>query len=220
MIRSAGRAPRWLDRMERHFSWIGVPNIAILFVTLQALGFLMLSSNPLWLERLALLPEAVLSGEVWRLVTWLALPVTQNLIWVIFALWFLYFILNAIESEWGHFRTTIYVLVSIILTIAFSLVFRYPVIEATDFQSSLFLAAATLFPEYEISLYLVIPVKMKWLGWLSLAFVVFRFIGAGLLGKLYLLAIYSNYLIFFGPALFDRVRAYIRRKNFERKSRR
>lgn len=219
MIRSAGRAPRWLDKLERHFSWIGVPNIAILFVTLQALGFLMLSSNPLWIERLALIPEGVFAGEVWRVITWLALPVTQSLIWVIFALWFLYFILNAIESEWGHFRTTVYVLVSIVLTVAFSLATGYPVVEATDFQSSLFLAAATLFPDYEISLYLIVPVKMKWLGWLTLAFVIFRFVSVGLLGKLYLLAIYSNYLIFFGPALYERIRNYVRRKNFERKSR-
>jgi hypothetical protein len=103
--------------------------------------------------------------------------------------------------------------------IAFSLGFNYPILEVSDFQSSLFLAAATLFPEYEVQLYLVFPVKMKWLGLLSAAFVAYQFFGSGGLGKLYLLAIYSNYLIFFGPALIARVKQEIRRRNYQRKTR-
>ena len=179
----------------------------------------MVSTNPAWLDHLALYPDRVAAGEYWRLITFLLLPVSMSCSGCIFALWFLYFILNAIESEWGDFRTTVYVLVSIVLTVAFSMSFDYPIMEVSDFQSSLFLAAATLFPEYEIRLYLIFPVKLKWLGWLSLGFVGFRFFSYGGLGKLYLLAIYSNYLIFFGPALVDRVRNYIRKKNFQRKSR-
>jgi hypothetical protein len=77
------QAPRWLKWLEKRFGWLGVPNIAILFVTLQGLGFLMLSSNPAWLERLALLPDRVLAGEYWRLITFLALPVSMSLLWVI-----------------------------------------------------------------------------------------------------------------------------------------
>ena len=65
----------------------------------------MLSSDPVRLTRLALVPELVSVGEYWRLITFLALPVSMSLIWVIFALWFLYFILNAIENEWGAFKT-------------------------------------------------------------------------------------------------------------------
>jgi hypothetical protein len=60
---------------------------------------------------------------------------------------------------------------------------------------------------------------MKWLGMLSAAFVVYRFFGYGLLGKLYLIAIYSNYLVFFGPALLARVKQEIRRRNYQRKTR-
>jgi len=38
---------------------------------------------------------------------------------MVFALYFLYFIVNGIEEEWGEFRTTLYVLVAVLLTIAF-----------------------------------------------------------------------------------------------------
>jgi hypothetical protein len=213
------QSPRWLNRLERVFGWIAIPHIAVIFVTLQALGFLMLSADPIWLTRLALVPEMVSAGEYWRLVTFLALPVNMSLIWVIFSLWFLYFILNMIESEWGAFKTTLYVLVSILVTIGFSFVFDFPITNVSDFQSTLFLAAASLFPEYEVRLYFAIPVKMKWMAWLSIAFLLYKFFNSGSIGKLYLLAIYSNYLVFFGPAMLGQVKQWVRRENFKRKMR-
>jgi membrane associated rhomboid family serine protease len=213
------QSPRWLDRLERVLGWLAIPNIAVIFVTLQALGFLMLSSDPIWLTRLALVPEMVSAGEYWRLVTFLALPVSMSLLWVIFSLWFLYFILNMIENDWGAYKTTLYVLVSILVTIAFSFAFDYPITNVSDFQSTLFLAAASLFPEFEIRLYFAIPVKMKWMAWLSIAFLLYKFFNSGTLGKLYLIAIYSNYLIFFGPAMLGQVKQWVRRENFKRKMR-
>ncbi len=211
------QSQKWLRVLERRLGWIAIPNIAILLVTLQGLGFLMVSSNPIWVERLALVPELVRQGEFWRLITFLALPLSLSPIWVVFALWFIYFILNAIESEWGSFKTTFYFLISYFLTIAFSFTFNYPILEISDIESTLFLAAATLFPEYEVQLFMIIPVKMKWIGAFSGFFIILRLFQVGWLGKLYLLAIYANYLIFFGPQLIDRIKQMIRRWNYRRK---
>jgi membrane associated rhomboid family serine protease len=199
--------------------WLAIPNIAILFVTLQALGFLMVMSDPIWVGRLALIPELVLQGEYWRLITFLALPLAMSPIWVLFALLFIYFILNTIEREWGAFKTTLYVLTSILLTIAVSFIFSYPITQVSDFESTLFLAVATLFPEMEIRVYFFIPVKMKWLAWLSLAFLGLKLFQTDWIGRIYLIAIYSNYLIFFGPALLANIKNWIRRENYKRKLR-
>jgi membrane associated rhomboid family serine protease len=211
------QTPQWLRKLERRFQWIAIPNIAVIFVTLQALGTLMVMSNPLWESQLALIPEAVRMGQFWRLITFLALPISVgNLIWVIFALWFLYFVLNMIESEWGAFKTTLYTLVSILVTIAFSFAFDYPVTSIEHFQYSLFFAAAALFPDTEVSLFLIIPVKIKWLAWLTGAFVLFGFVRGDWLDRLFLISIYSNFLIFFGPAVLSRLKQHWRRKRFER----
>ena len=172
------------------------------------------------MSRLALYPDLVIAGEYWRIITFLSLPLNVNPIWVLFTLWFIYFILDSIEKEWGEFKTTLYVLVSIVLTIFMSFVLNYPILQVSDFESTLFLAAATLFPEFEIRLYFVIPVKMKWLGWISLAFLSVRFVGADLFGRIYLLAIYSNFLLFFGPRALARVRQFIRKEKYKRDSRR
>lgn len=200
--------------------WLAIPKIAIIFVTLQVMGFLLFMSDPAWLGRIALFPERVAACEYWRLVTFLALPLSSGPIWMIFSLWFLFSILNWIESEWGAFKTTLYTLVSILLTILFSMVFSYPVLSVTDFSSTLFLAAAALFPDFEILIYFILPVKMKYLGYLSLAFLVFHLFQGSWLDRLFLITIYSNYLIFFGPSLVYQFKNWKRRRDYHRNLRR
>ena len=210
-------SPKWLRFVQRYLGWIAIPNIAILIVTLQALGFLLVSSDPIWIDRLALDPIRFQAGEYWRAITFLSLPISLSPIWVLFVLWFIYFILNGIESIWGSFKTTFYVLISVLFTVGVSLILGTPVTQVTDFESTLFLAAAALMPDMEVRLFFVLPVKMKWLGWLTLAFLFVRFLGADMNGRIYLLAIYFNYFLFFGPALYERMKYRIRRENFKRR---
>ena len=82
-------------------------------------------------------------------------------------------------------------------------------------ESTLFLAAATIAPEYQILLFLVIPVKMKWLAWLTAAYIVWALIVGTWLSRLYLLTMYANYLLFFGPYFLGRLRAFYRRQKFK-----
>jgi membrane associated rhomboid family serine protease len=207
------------NSLEKALGWIAIPHIAIIFVTLQALGFLLVSQDPIWITRLALVPQAVAAGEYWRLVTFLALPLSLSPIWVIFSLWFLYFILNTIEQEWGAFKTTLYVLTSIVVTIAFSFAFDYPVTNVSKFESTLFLAAAALFPEMQVSLFMIVPVKIKWLAWLAMAMIGLEFVRSDWLDRFFIIAIFSNYLLFFGPAVLARIRQTIRKREFQRKMR-
>ena len=205
--------------INKHFQWLAIPNIGILIVTLQALGSLLVLTDSDWIARLALVPDLVVAGEYWRLITFLALPLSLSPIWILMVLWFLYFILNSIEQAWGSLKTTLYVLISLLLTIAVSFLFHYPVTQVSDFESTLFIAAATLFPEQEVRLFLAVPVKMKWLALFSGAFILYRFFGTDWVGRIYLLAIYSNYLLFFGPDLVARIKNEVRRRQFKRKLR-
>ncbi len=214
-----GTTPRWLHVLERRLAWLAVPNIASFVVGLQFIGFILIFSDPDWRWRLALIPELVLQGEIWRLITFLALPISLSPFWLLFVLWFLYLIVDGIESMWGAFQTTFYILISVLLTIGFSLVFMVPITYVGDLESTLFLAAAALNPEYQILLFLVLPVKIAWLAWLTGAFVLWRFITGSWLDRLYLLAIYSNYLFFFGPYLYWRVKQRYRRWQFKRQLR-
>ena len=210
---------RWLKRLEKPLGWIAIPNLAVIVITLQALGFLFLLNNPIWAMRLALLPHAALHGEYWRVVTFLALPLSPSPVWMFFVLWFLYFILNQLEAEWGAFRLTFYVLVSWALTVAYSLTFDYPVLQIGHFESTLFLAAAALFQEQEIRVFFAIPVKIKWLAWLTGVMVLYEFFRGEWLDRFYLLSIYAGFLLFFGPSATAQIRLAYRRWDYRRKIR-
>ena len=79
-----GTDPKWLQFLSRRMAWLAVPNIAIILVTLQVLGFLMILSNPAWMSTLALFPDRAIHGEPWRFLTFLSLPVSNNIIWFAF----------------------------------------------------------------------------------------------------------------------------------------
>jgi hypothetical protein len=212
----ANRFSKWLDRSERYLGWIAVPHIGVLFITLQALGFIFVSLAPEWIFRLALLPDAAKSGEWYRLVTFLALPLDQSPIWVFFALWFLWFVFSTLEQHWGAYKTTLYVMVSVIVMVAYSLAFDYPIIQVRHFEWSLFLAAALLFPEFEITLFFVLPVKMKWLAALTGLFIAIDAFQGTWADRFFLVSIYSNFLLFFGPQALASLEQRLRRERYKR----
>jgi hypothetical protein len=211
-----GQTPKWIDRVERLMPGLGIPNLALYLVGAQALGFLATLVEPQAWQLFILVPSLVLKGELWRLVTFMAMPLSSSALWMVFVLSFLYFVINGLEEEWGAFRTTLYVLVAVLLTIGFSFTFDVPIVYIRELQSTLLLAAATIAPEYQIMIWLVIPVKMKWLAWLTVAYIIWALIVGSWLDRLYLLVMYANYLLFFGPYLAGRVHAFYRRKKFQR----
>ena len=60
---------------------------------------------------------------------------------------------------------------------------------------------------------------MKYLGWLALAFVGLRLLQGAWVDRLFLVTIYSNYLVFFGPMVATRVKDWNRRRAYKAKLR-
>jgi hypothetical protein len=220
MLNGSGSiTPQWLKRLERLLGWIAIPHLAVILISLQVMGFFSVSTSPAWIGILALIPEAVLAGEVWRVVTFLALPLTYSPLWLFFTLCFLYFVVNTLEQEWGAFRTTFYVLVSTVVTVLYSLIFSYSVLDVRHFEASLFLAAAALFPNYQVTLFFAIPVKLKILAMITGGFILLELFRGEWSDRLYLLAIYSNFLLFFGPAAISALLQAKRRRDYHKRMR-
>jgi hypothetical protein len=72
-------------------------------------------------------------------------------------------------------------------------------------NSSLFFAFARFYPEMMIYLMMLIPVKVKWLAWISGLFLVLGFIFNSWDYRLSLVAAFANYFIFFGQEIFQEV---------------
>lgn len=205
------RPPSWLSQLEKKFGNWGLPNLAWYLIILQVFGFLVTLFVPHGYQKLILNPDAVFQyKEFWRLFTFLAVPISQS-IFILFALWFLYFVVNALEKEWGEFYTTFYLAISILLTILFSLIFQVTIPSPDKIYYSLFLAVASLFPDFEILLFFIIPVPMKWLGFFTAILLLIEFIFSTWLEKIYMILVFSNYFLFFGQMGLSFLRNFFRR---------
>ena len=167
----------WLAKLERRLGRFAPHNLTLLIVGLSGLVYALSYVSPAFLDQLELYPVAVAHGEVWRLVTFLFLPWGGGgrgglgAFFTIVALMFLYTVGTSLEAEWGNFKFDAYYLIGAIATIAGALLFG-PV--TNEFLNlSLLLAFASVFPNYEILLFFILPVKMKWLGLLDAAYMLY-----------------------------------------------
>ena len=79
---------------------------------------------------------------------------------------------------------------------------------------------AMLYPEVQVLLFFVIPVRVKYFGLFAAAMWLFSFLTAGWLYKVSYLLSMLGFVLFFGPQALRSVRAWIRREQWKRKNRR
>jgi len=124
-------------------------------------------------------PYLVLNGQIWRLVSWIFLPVggqisfgamgIGQLLFVGIALYVYYMIGSTLEREWGAGKFTIYYLFGMALHVVYGLavffIFGWAVeITPHYLNLSMIFALALLFPDQVFRLFLVLPIKVKWLA--------------------------------------------------------
>ena len=188
----------WLDKLERRFGFLGIPGLIRIVVGFSALVFVLVRLNPDFISVLNLDPQRIRHGEVWRFVTYIFIPQTFSFLWIIFVLWFLWFIGEGLERAWGAFRLTLYFLVGMVGTTAAAFFFGGN-FSNSMLIASLFYAFARFYPDEVIYVLFVLPLKIKWLAWISAAFLLLGFIVNSNSYRMALLAALGNYLIFFGP---------------------
>jgi len=190
----------WLDKLERRFGFLGIPGLIRIIVGFSALVFLLVRLNPDFVSMLSLDPARIRHGEVWRLVTYIFIPQTFSFLWIIFVLWFLWFIGEGLERAWGPFRVTLYILVGAIGTTAAAFFFGSNFSDSM-LIASLFFAFARFYPDEMIYILFILPVKIKWVAWVSAAFLLLGFFVNPNSYRMALVAAFANYLIFFGPEM-------------------
>jgi len=194
-----------LDWLERHLSRFAIPRLIRYVVALNALVFILLTLDPKYVSALVLDREAVLQGQVWRLVSWIFIPDTLSPIWVIFYLMVVWWTGELLEGTWGTFRLNAYYFLGMFFCVASALIFGAS--GGNMFLNlSLFLAVATLAPNMEILFLLVIPLKLKWVALISLLWPAYILVTGSLPVKMIVIMCLGNYLIFFAPSMIRRSR--------------
>lgn len=199
-----------LSRLEQRLGFLSVNHLPIYIVTAQGILYLWCFLNPSQAHLLSLDPLAVqYGGEYWRLVTFLFLTPLQNPIFAFFFLYLIYLYGSALEGEWGSFAFTMFYLVGAIGTLIAGFFFGgYN--GAFFLNTTIFLAFAALHPNFELMFFFILPIKIKWLAWLTALFIAYQFVFSPMHGKMAIAVSVANYFLFFGKTHFDQVRDAIR----------
>jgi hypothetical protein len=164
-------------------------------------------------EMLLLIPSYVTAGEWWRIFTFVFIPPASGYLFIAFALYLLYLYGTALENYWGALRYNLFLLTGWALTVGLAFITPASVATNVFVGGSVFLAFAWLHPNFELLLFFVLPVKIKWLALLAWAGYAFQFFSGGLSAKLAVAAAVGNFLLFFGADLLRALRQSGRRGN-------
>lgn len=219
----------WLNKLERKFGKAGIPNLMLyvvvgslivyIFDILLALkGSETTLSSLLYFDR-----DLFLQGQVWRIITFVLIPPQGSMFVVLVSLYFYYIVGSELEMAWGAFRFTVYYLFGIVGSIIAGLIAGGTT--AVYLNLSLFFAFAALFPNRQLLLFFIIPVKVKWLGLIDAVFFIFSIIASMVVGdwQNVLAAVMAvlNFLIFFGPGFISDAQHKLRylksRRDFKQK---
>lgn len=199
-----------IDRFCYRHPRFGIPNLMlILAIGNLAVWLLMqMDTTGKLYGLLCMSGQGVLHGQIWRLVTWLFVPEQSNIFWLLLMLYFYYWIGTALEREWGAGKFTIYYLSGALLTalygVLLALILGQDVVVGTSYLNlSLFFAFATLFPDVQVLLFFILPIKVKWLAYVDAAFFVLAVVTTSFPVNLLPVVAVLNYLLYCGDWLFD-----------------
>lgn len=206
----------WLTKLERKFGRYAIPNLMTYIIILYAAGYVLYMINyPFYYQYLSLNAEAILHGQVWRVITFIIQPPATSPLWLLVSLSLYHFLGQQLEMAWGAFRFNMYFFSGIFFHVVAAIIVYFLTglslpLGTGNLNMSLFLVFAALYPDMQFRLYFLIPVKAKWLAWIDIAYILYAVVqaflpayGGGIYGIVYkanaVAAVVSilNFLIFF-----------------------
>jgi len=164
---------------------------------------------------LAFHPGLIMQGQIWRLLTWVFLPLTGNFFFVAISLYFYYFVGSTLEREWGAAKFTIYYIFGIVLNVIYGFIMWFAVgvyvyIVPNFLNLSMFFAFATLFPDVSVRLFFILPIKVKWLALFNAVYFLYAIVTGIIAGQIFsaLLPVVAilNYILICGDDLLSYLR--------------
>ena len=176
------------SKIEKKLGKYAIPNLTLYLLIGYVIGYL------------------ILHGQIWRILTWvLTMPESLGIFTIIML--FLYYSLgSSLERAWGTYRYNVYLISGFLFTIVGSfllylglVVYYSNVLTNTMYSSdvaqligteislfvstyyinmSIFLAYAATYPDTQLMLYFLIPIKVKWFGYLYGGYIIYDIISS------------------------------------------
>lgn len=194
--------------LERRLRRYTISNLMKYIVIGQGIVYLLLYiwpslGYPLY-SLLTLNRAALLRGQIWRVVTFIFAPPSSSPLFILFALYFYYMIGMGLEARWGKVKLNLYYLVGMLAAVICCLITGYA--GNTFLNLSLFFAYAALYPDEQVLLFMILPIKMKYLAVADAALYLYQFIVGGASTRLTIVLCLLNVLLFLGGDLLQTLR--------------
>lgn len=198
--------------MERKIGRFAIPNLTVYLLAGYVIGYFVILLMPRLVLWLTLEPALILRGQVWRLISWVLIPPTTNLISLVFLVLLYYSLGSVLERTWGTFRYNVYIFSGIFFTViavfilyaVYYFVFGVEMplssvglISTNYITMSIFLAFAAIYPDMEVLLYFILPIKMKWMAIVYAVMALYYFVRGGVGERVAIAASLLNFVIFF-----------------------
>lgn len=205
----------FLNKMERQYGRYAIHNLTKYMIGCYAIGYILVYLGQMFganfFQYLLLSPYHIMHGQIWRIVSWILIPPSSsNIIFVLIMLSFYYYLGTALERTWGAFRYNVYILGGMLCTVigAFILYFisgpneMFSLINGMSFSTyyinlSIFLAFAMNYPDMEVLFMMIIPIKIKYLALLDVAYLLYDLIRGGWGTRTVIIASLLNFIIYF-----------------------
>ena len=209
-----------LTKLERLLGRFALPNLSLYLVMGQVLFWGLAVVAGFNLDRIDLLPAAVLAGEPWRLVTFLFRPPSVGtgalaIVFIAFGWYIFYLMGTALEHHWGTYRYNAFIGLGWLLTTAVA--FLTPGARASNLflAGSVFLAFAHLNPDFELLIFFILPVRIKWIALVQWLYYGFVLVVGTWSDRLMVVAATGNFLVFFSGEIVQRMRSGRRRLAYQ-----
>ena len=179
-----------LDKLERKFGKYAVHNLMMYLVLGYVIGYVFnlltlatagRTGSTNVVSMLMFEPYYIMHGQVWRLITWVLIPPRENVLFLVIMLFMYYQLGTALENTWGAFKFNVYIFGGMLLTMLAGFADYFIMVYLLNWKPeatigigyfvttyyilmSIFLAFSVYFPNMEVRLYFIIPIKMKWMS--------------------------------------------------------
>ena len=208
----------WFDKMEKKVGRYAISNLTLYLLIAYGIGYMTRFLMPELLQWLTLEPGLILKGQIWRIVSWIFVAPAEKPIYFLLMVWLYYSLGTTLERTWGTFRYNVYIISGMLFTVIGAFVL-YGVLCATYdaafiggqtllltgsglfsvsyIYMSIFLAFAVTYPDMEVLLYFIIPIKMKWMGLVYGVMILYGIISGSMVTRIAIIASILNFIIFF-----------------------
>ncbi|MEA4889185.1 MAG: rhomboid family intramembrane serine protease [Clostridiaceae bacterium] len=203
----------WFDKLAIKMRRLAIPSLMkYIVISMGAVFILDFVFSGLLSTFLMFDKAAIWRGQIWRLISFIFIPIDSSPVFIIFTLYFYWLIGESLEREWGVARFNLFYLIGIIGTIIAGLITGF----ATNYylNLSLFFAFAILYPNVELRLFFILPVKIKWLAYLDAAYFAYLLIISGWPQRIALLVSLANIALFFWKDACNQINNLRRRRQW------